>query len=312
MDTAWKKTIRHALLGGLLVMTVGLVGCGGGGGDDDGAATNPEEWAWLESAKADLDAKRADLAEARASLAAATDGEDVEGEGEEGAEGEGEEGAEASEPATEAMVMALENEIDSQSEEFMTRLINHINSLGMVEGEPLTPEQQKVIRMKSDEDIEVAQEWIEKGGDYRRAIDIYNMQLGLDPDYDRLKEALAYAEEMRYPSAEKFAEIEKGMTQSQVRDIIGPVNLHNRREYPDKNAIAWFYPKDPSLGSLPPSAVYFQEDDPKACTKLKEACEAAEDADACEAEAKADPACRFQVYQADYGATEEVEEEASE
>jgi hypothetical protein len=187
--------------------------------------------------------------------------------------------APAVEPAADR-VAALESEIGSLSQEFGSRLVEYINSLEILDGEPLTPDQQKAIRMKSDEDIELAAEWIEKGGDYRRAIDIYSQGLALDPGYIRLEEALANATEMRFPSEERFAGVKKGMTQAEVRDILGPVNLHNVREYPDKNALAWFYPKDQEAGKkLPPSAVYFQMDDDT-----------------------------YKVYQTDYGIAEDAED----
>ena len=261
----WKS---FALVGSLIVACAGIVGCGGGG-EEAAAAANLEEVAWLEETKASLDSKRVELTEARVAAEAALaeealseEGEPVvEEEGSEGeaVEGEGEEAVEAEPPSE--RVTALEGEISSLSEEFMGRLVTHINAQEMIEGEPLTPAAQAAFRMKSDEDIVVAADWIERGGDYRRAIDIYTVALGPDPDYAKLQEALAYAEDMRYAKAERFAGVEKGMTQEQVREILGPVNLHNVHEYPDKDAVAWFYPKNPTLGKRPPAAVYFQMKD---------------------------------------------------
>ena len=109
--------------------------------------------------------------------------------------------------------------------------------------------------MKSGEDIILAQEWIERGGDYKRAIEIISTALVYDPDNSDLKAALVRAEADRYMIEERWAAAKKGMTEDQVRKVLGQVNLHNIREYPDKNVVAWFYPVDED-GSA--AAVWFQ------------------------------------------------------
>ncbi|MBZ0113761.1 MAG: hypothetical protein K8J08_14950 [Thermoanaerobaculia bacterium] len=284
------KLMTYALVGGMILTGVGLAGCGKGG-EETAAAANQEAWAWLEKTNGELDALRDELAAARREAHEApvvTEGEPTD----ETTDASMDEGTEAAVPATESAadrVAALETKIGDLSSEFGAKLVEYINSLEMFEGEPLTPEQQKALRMKSDEDIEVAEEYIEKGGDYKRALDIYNALLLLDADYPRLNEAIARAEEMRYPTEERFAEVKKGMTPLEVRDILGPVNLHNVREYPrepgDKGyvegekayRVAWFYPKDPAVGRSP-SGVYFQMGEGA-----------------------------YKVYQTDYGSDEEAE-----
>jgi hypothetical protein len=54
---------------------------------------------------------------------------------------------------------------------------------------------------------------------------------------------------------EKFAVAEKGMSEADIRRVLGQVNLHNIREYPDKDVVAWFYPTAED-GSA--AAVWFQ------------------------------------------------------
>ncbi len=88
------------------------------------------------------------------------------------------------------------------------------------------------MRLKSDEDLAVAQEWIDRGGDYRRAIEILETQLQADPGYARLEQALARAREMRYVTPERFARVEPGMTALDVRAALGPVNLREVRRRP--------------------------------------------------------------------------------
>lgn len=259
MKRRWTWTLALALL------LTGIGACGNP--EEEAAEANQAEWQGLQAAKEQLDAKRAKLADLRQQLEALPEAgmEDAEEApaADQAAEGEAADAAETTEegPGREELqnrIADLENEIATESEAFAARLVTFINSLEIVEGEPLTPEQLDAIRMKSDEDMVVAREWIDKGGDYRRAIEIYEAQLRLDPDNEALKAALEDAEAMRYMTEERFAAVEKGMTRDQVREAIGPVNLRNVQEYPEKKTIAWFYPKE---NTRKPAAVWFRMDD---------------------------------------------------
>ena len=126
----------------------------------------------------------------------------------------------------------------------------------MIEGEPPSERQLAALHLKSDEDMIAAQEWIDKGGDYRRAIDIYNTALRFDPDNEALKEALATAEELRFMSEERFEEAKKGMTEAEVRAVLGQVNLHNIKDFPERKVRAWFYPTAEGGAA---AAVWFKE-----------------------------------------------------
>lgn len=225
------------------------------------AEARDAEWQALQQADQELDAKRQELAEARAAAAAeaaAAEGEEEAAEAE-AAEGEGEAEAEAETATAESAadrVAALEAEVEEQATAFIEQLVTFINANPPVQGEPLTERQTAAIRMKSDEDILIAQEFITEGGDYARAVRIFQDALVVDPENERLQQALAEAEDMRFVTEERFAGIDKGMNPDEVRQILGPVNLRNVRQYPEKNATAWFYPRDES-GSA--AAVWFQE-----------------------------------------------------
>ena len=130
------------------------------------------------------------------------------------------------------------------TQSFNERLVAFINANPPIVGEPPTEQQRAAIRMKSDEDIEVANEYIVKGGDYRRAIKIYQDILVADPDNEALKAALASAEEMRFMTKERFATAKKGMSENEIRAALGPVNLRNVRHFDKENVTAWYYPKD--------------------------------------------------------------------
>jgi hypothetical protein len=197
------------------------------------AKARTQEWASLQESKRQLDAKRAQLAELRGRLEETPDLAPLK-----------------------AQADQLEEEIGSAADALGGRLINHINSLEIEVGAVLSPDQQAALRMKSDEDMVVAREFIERGGDYRRAIDIYQAALQVDPDNQRLKDELAAAEANRWMTQERFVQVKKGMSQNEVRKLLGPPNLHNIHDYPEKQTVAWLYPKGPDRSA---AGVYFQK-----------------------------------------------------
>jgi hypothetical protein len=97
--------------------------------------------------------------------------------------------------------------------------------------------------MKSAEDIALAQEYIDLGGDYRRAVEILETALSVDRDNPELQAAVEKAKEFRFTTKERFDQVKRGMTQDEVRALLGQVNLRNVREYPERKVVAWFYPK---------------------------------------------------------------------
>ncbi|HSN85289.1 MAG TPA: tetratricopeptide repeat protein [Thermoanaerobaculia bacterium] len=201
-----------------LALSLLPAGCGGspenGSGDRELAAhsaTADAEWQWLQNTRRELDEKRQRLA--------------------------------AAGPAADP---ALARDVERQAAELNRRLLEFINADPPEEGEPLSERQKAALRMKSDEDLLLAREHIEEGGDYQRAIEIYEEALAVDPDNPRLAAELAKARQRRYITAEAFAQVKEGMKEEQVRSLLGRPNLHNVREYPERGVVAWFYPKDES------------------------------------------------------------------
>ena len=237
-----QRTRSGLLVGAALAAVVLLAACGGGAAKKDQAKA--EEWAWLTDAKQNLDTKRQELAALveQAEMEAAAVTEEVAeemGAPEEVAEEVGEAVAEVD---LGAQITELEAEVETLTEEFANRLVAYINADPMIEGEPPTESQVNALRMKSAEDIILAQEWIVKGGDYKRAIEIVNTAMMFDENNPELAAALADFEANRFMTEEKFATAEKGMNEVQIRRALGQVNLHNIREYEDKDVVAWFYP----------------------------------------------------------------------
>ena len=203
-----------AFLWGTLLIS-GMTGLGCGPSADKSGTARPSaasdaEWDWLQKTKAALDGQRARLAPADAA---------------------------AADPK-----LARETEI--LAAELNRRLVELINADPPVQGEPLSERQKAAIRMKSDEDILLARQFIERGGDYQRAIDIYREALVVDPGNPKLRDELVRAQARRYMARETFEQVKEGMEQEEVRRLLGQPNLHNVREYPDRGVTGWFYPKD--------------------------------------------------------------------
>jgi outer membrane protein assembly factor BamE (lipoprotein component of BamABCDE complex) len=167
------------------------------------------------------------------------------------------EGQSAGKPPSEELAR-LRKEVDDLGEDFNRRLVEYINANASGDETP-GDRQLAAIRLKSDEDILLAREYIEEAGDYRRAIEIYETALAADPDNPRLKSELETARARRYVTRERFAEVREGMTQDEVRRLLGPPNLQDVRDYPERGVTAWFYPKNASGAA---AAVWFRKSDP--------------------------------------------------
>ena len=242
---------RNPGLVGVLFIVVGVLFLFQCASSEEGSDKDQQlaaDWAWLEEGQASLNEKRQQLTDLQQQLAempeveeeAAADEEADEEAVEDAAEGE----ALPTREELAAQVEALEEEVGNLTDDFGQRLAMYINALQIPQGEALTPEQLAAIRMKSDEDILVAREWIQKGGDYRRAIDIYEGQLIWDPDNEKLQKEMEYAEQMRFVTPDRFAQVIEGLTREQVTQILGPVNLQNMKKYPDDQVEAWFYRRE--------------------------------------------------------------------
>ncbi len=227
----------------ILTLAVFSLACGPSE-EEQASAARAEEWTALEGIKDELGGLRQQLADLEAKIAA----EDF---------GDAEDAAAALE-AAQAEAETLATDVGNKANELMTRLVTYINNDPPTQGEELTPEQLAAFRLKSDEDLITANEFVEKGGDYKRASDILEQALKVDPDNEELKERLAWVQDMRYMTKERFDQVENGMTEPQVRELLGPVNLRNIREFEDGKYIGWFYVKDPDAGGGA-AAVYFQK-----------------------------------------------------
>jgi hypothetical protein len=246
LAVAWLAIARLALAAFALA-TLALAALAGGG--CRGRVERPDlqaqigaeaEWRWLLATRRRLDDTRGRLADLGGPSAPAP--------------------AAAAAPALSPPRDRLAREVEGLSQQFGRRLVAYINANPPVEGAPLSARQLAAIRMKSDEEITVAHEFITRSGDYRRACEIYEAALAADPDNPRLREELARAQAARYVSAERFSRVAPGMSAEQVRAALGPPNAHDVRSYPDKGVVGWFYPRDANGAA---AAVWFEKRDGK-------------------------------------------------
>lgn len=226
----------------LLFLALFAVACSQSDPEAEKAAVDAEAWTALEGAKQELDAKRQELAELMARIEAG-ESEDATpaAAAAEGAEGDAEPMPTAEELA--ASADELKRQVDELITSFTTQLVSFINTQGITEGQELTEQQRKAFDMKAEEDILVAMEFIDKGGEYQRAIDILSGSLVHDPTNEALLAAKAKAEELRYMTRERFDLVKKGMTRKEVRALIGIPKLTNQREF-ENGITGWFYPKE--------------------------------------------------------------------
>jgi len=262
-----REVTLFALLSLILVL-LGLAACGPAE-EQPTAGPGAEELAWLKENKPIVDAKRAELREAQEVLAAGEfpepEAEAAESEGEaetgeaETAEGAGEGGvkplAEMTREELEARVGVLQDEVTRLSDQVAEKVVAYLNAAQLTVDGERTPDQQFAIDVKVGEDILVAQEYVDKGGDYSRALDIYHMAQALDPDNPELLAAIAKAESDRYMTEERFAQVKKKMTEDEVRRLLGQVKHTNVREFEDKGVVGWFYRKEDGGAA----GVYFKE-----------------------------------------------------
>ena len=201
------------------------------------------EWTALQLDQRQLDADRAALAQMRGRLASApiaADGTPVR----------------ATDAAQLAALAEREQQLATRASSLGERLVQYLGGLDRRGGAD-DPEWKQAVRLKSDEDVAVAQEWIDRGGDYRRAIEILETQRALDPGYPRLEQALARARDMRFVTPQRFARVQAGMTPVDVRAALGPVNLREVLRRPAEQLEAWYYPKRGGGKA----AVYFRYDE---------------------------------------------------
>ncbi|MEM6794157.1 MAG: hypothetical protein AAF725_09245 [Acidobacteriota bacterium] len=237
-----------------------LSACGGESAEDQAAAQNTALWTEIQQMNTALEGQRSDLQALEDQLAAAETAESAEGAEEGAEEAAAEEGEAAAEEAMtpeqiQAKIEEAQSSLSTSADELYGKIIDYLNNAGIVEGAEMTEEQKQAFALKASIDVVYAQEYIDRGGDYQKAIDIYSQALVTDPTNEVLLSAKAEAERLRYMDEERFAQVKKGMSQDEVRGLLGTVKNTNVREFTEQNRIGWFYRKE-DRGA---AGVYFKE-----------------------------------------------------
>lgn len=157
--------------------------------------------------------------------------------------------------------LSMAEEVGGDGEALYAKLAQYINEAEWdAEGER-SEEQTAAFGMKSAEDMELAEEYVVQGGDYRRAVEMLQRAQQVDPDNPDLEARLAEYQEARYITAERLAQVSRGMTQREVEGVLGKVYYAYVTEFPEENVVRWVYPKNPDEhGEGAAAAVYFRGD----------------------------------------------------
>lgn len=238
-----RLTLSVLLILGAIAVLGSISACSSGGDEEAAAAARQARLTELREQKATLDQARQDLKAMEDQLERAKSGELEEGE-------------EVDQDALQAEIDKKNAEITNEAEKLNGDLVSFINDDPPLEGEPISPETKAAFDLKADEDIILAKEYITQGGEYGRAIQIYDDILSFAPDNQAAMDAKAEAETLRYMDEERFSQVKKGMNRKQVQEVLGTVNQRNVRDYPEKGLQAWYFPKDEEGNA---AAVFFRK-----------------------------------------------------
>ena len=149
-----------------------------------------------------------------------------------------EEGLLSIEEASAAEDEAFE-EVEGNLAEFLNTALNDY---------PDAPETQQALDIYSIEAILVAEDMVTKAGDYSKAIDhlyaagsLYD-QVGLDV-YSGIDEKIAWLNDWRFITQERFDSVNKGMTKDEVKVLAGVPYYQNIQKDTKRDVETWLYRK---------------------------------------------------------------------
>lgn len=143
-------------------------------------------------------------------------------------------------------IESLEAERETTFDDVQAKVADLLN-VGINEY-PTSQETADALMIYADEAILVAQDMVDKSGDYKKAIDnLANAQgffeaAGLTP-YHPLVAKIAEFDDWRFITRERFDAVTKGMTKEEVVAEAGQVYFRNIQESPDKGVETWLYKK---------------------------------------------------------------------
>ena len=147
---------------------------------------------------------------------------------------------------TNASIAELTTAHDAAFEAAQTTLADFLN-VGLNDF-PEAPETKQALDLYAREALLVADEMVRKAGDYAKAVDhlgnaesLYN-QIGL-PVSPAIKQKLAWLDNWRYITQERFEAVKNNMTMDEVRTIAGVPYYANIQEDQAKGIQTWLYRK---------------------------------------------------------------------
>ena len=124
---------------------------------------------------------------------------------------------------------------------------------------PEEPETLEALKIYSGEAIIAADEMVQKSGDYKKAMESlanaeqYYTAIGKAP-YPSLEDKIKAYEEWRFITKERFDLVKKGMTEEEVKELVGVPYYRNIQEDKKKGVTAWLYKKREGGGA----GIYFK------------------------------------------------------
>lgn len=169
-------------------------------------------------------------------------------------EGEGEEATEA--PATleelNTKLGDLKKEVSNLTNDFQTKLQDFLYALdselaNVRKSNPnvnMRKEHKEANMFFTDETITVCTEWVEKQGDFKKAIETMEETLANDPDNKAARDFLDKLKVDQFMTPEKLALVQRGMKEFEVAKTIGMVYRNFKESWPEQGTMAWFYPRE--------------------------------------------------------------------
>jgi len=147
---------------------------------------------------------------------------------------------------TNATIATLTADQDGKYEALQTSLADFLN-VGLNEF-PQAPETKQALDLYAKEALLVADDMVRKAGDYAKAVDhlsnasLLYEQVGLEVS-PLLKQKLAWLDDWRYITPERFEAVKNNMTMDEIRKIAGIPYYANIQVNEEKGIETWLYRK---------------------------------------------------------------------
>lgn len=114
---------------------------------------------------------------------------------------------------------------------------------------------ERAIRLYANEKIRIGDEYMNVLARYDNALTAYQAAQAIDPQNPAVAQRIADAQAHRFVSMDRFAQVQQGMSEAQVRSILGQPREDWIKQVVQRNRVyaVWIYPRQDGGAS----AVYF-------------------------------------------------------